>query len=93
MRELLPTIVYLLCFVTSSACALLLAVGYRRSGARLLMWSALCFLLLALNNLLVIADLLLFPHIDFRLWRHLSSFAAIAVLLFGFIWNLDEERE
>ena len=82
--------VYLLCFVTSSACAVLLARNYRRTGARLLLWSALCFGLLALNNLVVIFDLLVLPARDFRLARLLLSLGAVGVLLFGFIWDREE---
>jgi len=84
-----PAAVYLLCFLTSSACALLLARTYWRTGTRLLLWSALCFLFLAANNLAVVLDLLVFTHWDFRLARLLLALAAVAVLLFGFIW--DEE--
>ena len=82
--------VYLLCFVTSSACALLLARNYRRTRARLLLWSALCFGLLALNNLAVILDLLVVPDRDLRLVRLLLSLGAVGVLLFGFIWDREE---
>ena len=89
-QELFPTAVYLLCFATSAACALLLARSYRRSGARLLFWSGLCFLFLAGNNLVVIFDLLLLPDTDFRLVRHLLALAALGVLLFGFIWDVEE---
>jgi hypothetical protein len=85
-----PTLVYALCFITSSACAVLLARSYRRSGARLLLWSALCFLFLALNNFVVVIDLLVIPTADFRLVRLGLSMAAVTVLLFGFIWDLDE---
>jgi hypothetical protein len=85
-----PTAVYLLCLITSSACAVLLAQGYRRSGARLLLWSALCFGLLALNNLAVILDLLVVPDRDLRLVRLLLSLGAVGVLLFGFIWDREE---
>lgn len=90
MSNLFPTVVYALCFLTSSACAWLLARSYWRTSARMLLWSALCFLFLAANNLLVVADLVLFPGVDLRIWRHLLAFAAVAVLLFGFIWDLDE---
>jgi hypothetical protein len=85
-----PTLVYALCFLTSSACALLLARNYRRTGARLLLWSALCFVFLALNNFVVILDMLIIPTIDFRLTRLTLSLAAVGVLLFGFIWDLEE---
>ena len=90
MSTWFPAAVYLLCFLTSAACALLLARSYRRTGARLLFWSALCFLFLAANNLLVIFDLLLIPDIDLRLARYGLALAALGVLLFGFIWDLEE---
>jgi hypothetical protein len=86
-----PAIVYFLCFATSGACAWLLARGYRNTRARLLLWSGLCFLFLAGNNLLLFIDLLILPEIDLRLGRLLLSLAAVAILLFGFIWDLEEE--
>jgi hypothetical protein len=85
-----PAAVYLLCFLASSACAVLLARSYWRTGTRLLLWSALCFLFLAANNLVVIVDLILLPTFDFRLARQLLSLAALGVLLFGFIWDREE---
>jgi hypothetical protein len=85
-----PTAVYLLCFVTSAACAWLLARGFWRTGARMLLWSAICFLLLACNNLIVVLDLLVLPAWDLSLIRLLLSLAAAGVLLFGFIWDIEE---
>ena len=90
MATWFPAAVYLLCFLTSAACALLLARSYRRTGARLLFWSGLCFLFLAANNLVVIFDLLILPEYDFRLVRHLLALAAVAVLLFGFVWDVED---
>lgn len=92
MDDLFPTAVYTLCFLASSACAILLGRSYGRTRARLLLWSSLCFLFLAANNLLLIADLLVFPTVDLRLWRLLLSLSAVSLLLFGFIWDLEEER-
>ena len=91
MQETLPAIVYFLCFATSGACAWLLGRNYLRTGARLLLWSGLCFLFLAANNLLLMADLLIFLTVDMRLARLLLSLAAVAILLFGFVWDLEEE--
>jgi hypothetical protein len=85
-----PTAVYTLCFLTSAACAVLLWRNYWRTGSRLLLWSALCFVLLAANNFVVILDLLLIPDEDFRLARHFLSLAALGVLLFGFIWDRED---
>jgi hypothetical protein len=89
MGEAFPTAVYTLCLLTSAACAALLARRYWQTGMRLLLWSALCFLLLAFNNLAVIFDLLVFPAADLRLPRLLTSLAAVGVLLFGFIWDSE----
>jgi hypothetical protein len=91
VRELFPAAVYLLCFGTSSACAWLLMRDYLRTRTRLLLWSSLCFVLLAANNLLVILDLLIFVHVDMRLGRLLLALAAVGILIFGFIWDLEDE--
>jgi len=48
------------------------------------------FVLLALNNLSLVLDLVIFVDIDLRLLRHTFALGAVAVLLFGFIWDLDE---
>jgi hypothetical protein len=85
-----PAAVYILCFLTSGACAYLLARNYRRTGTRLLMWSALCFSLLALNNAVVFIDGVLAPRMDLSVARLSLSLAAVGVLLFGFIWDLDQ---
>ena len=91
MGDYFPSAVYLLCFVTSSACAWLLARSYWRTGARLLLWSSLCFALLGLNNLVVVVDLVLLPAaVTLQVPRLLFSLAAVLVLLFGFIWDLEE---
>lgn len=91
MDDLFPTAVYTLCFLTSTACAWLLGRSYRRTGARLLLWSGACFGLLAANNLLLVIDLLVFEGVDLRLGRLLLALAAVSVIIFGFIWDLWEE--
>lgn len=90
MSDAFPTAVYVLCFATSSACAFLLARNYARTGARLLLWSALCFGLLAVNNLVVVLDMLVLREVNLRVTRLVFSSAAVVVLLFGFIWDLEE---
>ena len=84
-----PTVVYLLCLLTSVGCAFLLQRAWRRTRTRLLLWSAAAFGLLALNNLFVVSDLLLVPEINLIALRHASALAAVAVLLYGFIWEVD----
>lgn len=90
MSSAFPAAVYILCFLTSLACGLLLLRNFQRTAARLLMWSALCFLLLAANNLVVIVDLIVLPNLDLRLLRIGFSLAAVSVLLFGFVWDLED---
>jgi hypothetical protein len=91
MHDLFQTTVYSLCFLTCSLCAFLLARAYLGTRARLLFWSALCFFLLAINALLVILDMVILPDVDFGLSRPAVALAAIGVLLFGFIWDVEEE--
>ena len=81
--------VYILCTLTSAACAVLLLRGYARSRARLLLWSGLCFILLALNNVLLFMDKVIFPDIDFWGWRTGTAVAGLALLTFGLIWEAD----
>ena len=92
MSEVFPTAVYSLCFLTSTACAWLLARTYARTGVRLLLWSALCFLFLAFNNLLVMIDLLLLPDVDLLIPRVSLSLVAALLLLFGLVWEREEGR-
>jgi hypothetical protein len=81
--------VYLLCLLTGIACAWLLVRSYLCSRTKLLLWSAACFVGLALNNLLVVADVVMFPSFDFAVLRTLSALLAVSVLIYGFIWELD----
>lgn len=85
----LQAIIYSLCLLTSAGCALLLVRSYGQSRAKLLLWSALCFVLLAINNLLVVIDLLILPSVDLVPLRNLTSLAAVSTLLFGFIWEAE----
>jgi hypothetical protein len=80
-------IVYALCAVTSTLCAALLWRAYRLRRTRLLLWSALAFVGLALNNALLFVDLVIIPTIDMSLARTLTALAAIMVLLFGLVWD------
>jgi hypothetical protein len=90
MSTLFPTLVYTLCFATSGLCAFLLGRGFLRNGSQVLLWSALCFGLLAIVHLLVIFDLVIYPTgIDLRPERMALTLLAVAVLLFGFIWRED----
>jgi hypothetical protein len=85
-----PGAVYLLCFLTSAGCAWLLLRSYLKARRGLLFWSAACFVLLALNNLIVLLDMLVIQSVDLMAWRLAASLAGVSLLLFGFIWRGDE---
>ena len=92
MTEIFATVVYLLCLLTSAACAWLLGRSYRRNGTRLLLWSSVCFCFLAANNLALVFDRVVWPDdVDLRLIRMLLALAAVASLIWGFVWDTTEE--
>ena len=79
--------VYVLCAITSVACAWLLFRGYRRTGTRLLLWSGLCFAGLAINNIMLFVDLVVLPGVDLSLWRAIPALAGVVLLLYGLVWD------
>ncbi len=79
--------VYLLCFVTSLSCCLLLIRSYRRTRSKVLLWTAACFVLLAIDNLLVVFDLILLPNVDLSVPRLLATLLAVSTLIIGFVWE------
>jgi hypothetical protein len=91
MTDIGPSIVYALCLFTSAACAALLLRAWKQSRARLLLWTAASFVLLSINNLLLFADMVVFPT-QMNLWplRQAASISAIGVLLYGFVWEAEQ---
>lgn len=83
----MATIVYILCAVTSITCAVLLLRGYATSGVRLLLWGGLCFVGLAINNVLLFVDLGLVPEVDLSVWRSLPTLAGLLLLIYGLVWD------
>ena len=82
--------VYVLCAVTSVACAVLLLRGYHRSRTRMLFWAGLCFVGFALNNILLFIDVIVFPtEIDLSVWRTVPAVIGVLLLLYGLIWEAD----
>lgn len=78
---------YIATCLTTLLCAILLLRAYFAVGRRLLLWSGLCFIGLTASNLLVITDLVLFPTIDLYSYRLASETVAMALLLYGLIWD------
>ena len=86
----MAALIYSLCALTSITCLVLLWRSWRASGARLLFWSALCFGALSVNNLLLVADRVVFPvEVDLGVPRLIAALVAVLLLLFGLIWEED----
>jgi hypothetical protein len=74
--------------LTSAFCALLLLREYRRSRARLLLWSSLSFVGWAINNAMLFMDLVLFGNlVDLSLARAATALVAVSLLLYGLVWD------
>jgi hypothetical protein len=79
--------VYVLCALTSLACAVLLLRGWVLRRVRLLLWSGLGFVGFALGNAVLVVDLLILPESDLALLRNLPVLAGLAVLVYGLVWD------
>jgi Family of unknown function (DUF5985) len=77
--------VYILCGLTSLICAFLLFRQYCRTRGGLLFWSTLCFVCLALTNVLLFIDLVMLPQIDLSVLRSGLTLAGMLMLLYGLI--------
>jgi hypothetical protein len=86
---MVAALTYSLCSLTALLCTILLLAAYRRSRYRLLLWSGLCFAGLTLNNLFLVLDKVVFPNIDFSLWRSLAALFGMSILLYGLIWETE----
>ena len=82
-------IIYVLCTLTSLACATLLLLRYRSSSHRLLFWSGMCFVGMTANNLLLVLDKLILPETDLLMARHVTALCAVALLLYGLIYEKE----
>lgn len=86
-----PGVVYVLCLLASLLCAGLLVRAWITVRTRLLLWTAVSFGFLALNNLLLVVDLVLLTT-QIQLWwpRQIALMLAGAVLIYAFIWEIDQ---
>jgi hypothetical protein len=79
--------VYVLCALTSLACAVLLLRGWQSRGVRLLLWSGLGFVGFAVANIFLVLDAVMMPEVDLSLGRSLPVLAGLLVLIYGLIWD------
>ena len=79
--------VYVLCALTSIACAVLLLRGWRARGVRLLLWSGLGFVGFAIGNVFLVLDAVMLPEVDLSLGRSLPVLAGLLILIYGLVWD------
>jgi hypothetical protein len=82
-------IVYGLCALTAALCAFMLLRAYFKQGYKLLLWSGVCFVILTLNNILLVVDMLVIPSIDLSVMRNVISLSAMIILLYGLVWDAE----
>ena len=81
----MPKLVYILCALTSMACAVLLYRQHRRTPGPLVFWSTGCFICFALTNILLFVDLIVLPQIDLSVIRSSLTLAGMVMMLYGLI--------
>lgn len=79
--------VYVLCALTSLACAVLLLRGYRERNVRLLLYSGLAFVGFAVGNMMLVVDTVGGPTVDLSLLRSLPVLLGLMVLIYGLVWD------
>ena len=68
--------------LTCAACTVLLFRAYGRNRRRLLLWSAICFVFLTFNNVILFLDLVVLEQ-DLRPWRHAAALLGLVFMMFG----------
>lgn len=81
-------IAYVLCFLVSVACAVLLCRSWHRGRSRLVMWAAATFVLLSVANALLITDLIVAA--DLSLARAVLIAIALGLLVYGI--GIEEQQ-
>ena len=81
--------IYSLCAITSLISSWLLSRAYWRTKSRLLLWSAISFAGLALNNLTLWVDKLVLPDTDLSVLRTSIALIAMVILLYGLVWETE----
>jgi hypothetical protein len=84
-----PALVFALCCAASVLCAVLLIRSYVRTKRRFLLWCALSFGLIAINNTLVLLDILWPPEGNLIVYRQVATLSAVVIMIYGFMWEVE----
>jgi hypothetical protein len=55
--------------------------------SRLLFWASLCFVFLAINNVILYFDLVILRQIDLFWYRNITALIGMLLLVFGLTWD------
>jgi hypothetical protein len=83
----MPGFVYILCAITSLASAFLLFRAAGKGTGLLLLSSSICFLGMAVNNVLLYVSAITPPEIQLEVPANIAALASVLVLLVGLIWD------
>lgn len=82
-------IIFGLCALTAGLCAFMLLRGFLHTKMRLLLWSGMCFTLLTISNIMLVADRWMFPEIQLMNLRLSFTLAGVVLLICGLIWERE----
>ena len=78
----------LVAVLATVACCVVLFRGYTHHRVRILMWGAMFFAFLMLNNVALFIEVVAVPNVDLRPARVVFTGLGTACLLSGFVWDL-----
>lgn len=82
----MSTVVYVLCALTSLACAVLVARAHLRDPSSILRWTTACFVLLAISDAMLVVDLsIIGDTTDLAPWRNAIAMVGLLALLYGLL--------
>lgn len=83
----MATAVYVFSALISLACAALLVRSWAATRSGLLLWAALCFIGLTLNNVMLFVDRVVITDTDLAVWRTLPALVGMLILVVGLLWE------
>ena len=83
--------IFSLCALMCVACSWNLVRGYLKTDNRLLLWTGICFAVMAAGNIFLCVDLIVYPDVDMNgpMWRSLLHAISGLLLLGGLILELS----